>query len=72
MLSCPIPHLPAATAAIRGAGDFQSPPRNWESLQYSPRPGVSDPSETMANLLHALRLPVTALITENKSFHWSQ
>lgn len=75
MLSCPTPHLPAATAVIWGGWRFLAPPpplRSWESLQYSPRPDVSDPSETKAKLLHTLHLPVTPLITKAKGFHWSQ
>lgn len=53
---------------FEGAGDFQSPPKSWESLQCSPRPGISDPSETMAKLLHASCLLITPLIAKTKCF----
>lgn len=80
MLSCPSPCLPTATAAISGAEDFHAhpstppwPPKELGICSTLPgQPSQTMPSEIMAELLYALHLPVTALITKTKGFCWSQ
>lgn len=52
-----------------------SPPprRSWESAVFSQASHLKPwPSETMAELLHALHFPITTLITKTKGFRWSQ